>query len=77
MRSNMLDFGIFFSLQFATIVGLIMSIFFRWFVALILISYVVVTALRGYDQLELMLHETNILQGNPTYSDSGASKKKD
>ena len=78
LNSNMVNFGVFFSLQLATIVGLIASKAFCWFVALIVISYVVITAVKGYDQLELMLHEANILQGTPPFSETGVvSKKRD
>lgn len=76
LRSDILNFSIFFALQLATIAGLVLSNIFRWFVALILISYVVVTAVRGYDQLELLLHETDILKGCPKYSDTGSKKTK-
>ena len=74
LRSNHLNFGLFFSLQLAVILCLLFSNPFRWFVALVVISYVVVTSIRGYDQLELLLHEATILQNNPAYSDTGVGK---
>jgi hypothetical protein len=69
------DFGIFFTLQLLNLMGLLFSNIFRWFVALVVISYVVVTAVRSYDQLELLAHQSTILRNNPPFSETGASAK--
>jgi hypothetical protein len=69
--------GIFVAFQLFLFFGLLFSSVVRWTCALIIISYVVISAFKGYDHLELTLHGPHTLHNQvaPTVESLGTSRR--
>lgn len=74
--TDYLKVGLFVAFQLVLFLGLLISSAVRWASALIIISYVVVSAFKGYDHLELTLHGPQTLHNQvaPTAHSLGAAR---
>ncbi len=58
-------------LQIAVLLGLVLSVAFRWVVVFIFMSYIVMSSIKGFDGMELTLHGVSVLSNNIPFSESG------
>ena len=58
-------------LQIVILLGLMLSVMFRWVIVFIFMSYIVMSSIKGFDGMELTLHGASVLSSNIPFSESG------